>query len=239
MDYRLRVSTRARRLCLRVTCRGELEVVLPRGLDPGGVPALLQRERAWIERALARVERRRQAAPPPAPWRTPDRIDLPALGRAWHLTLRPTAGAGVRAAAIEPDRLRLSGRVEEADACRRALLRWLGREAEAHLVPWLERLGRRLGLRHGAVTIRFQRSRWGSCSPTGAISLNARLLLLPPPLVEYVLVHELCHTRVRNHSPRFWALLSRHCPEQAALRAALRAAGRRLPGWADGRAGGG
>jgi predicted metal-dependent hydrolase len=50
--------------------------------------------------------------------------------------------------------------------------------------------------------------------------------------VDYVLIHELCHTRVRNHSPRFWALVSRYCPDHARLRAELRTAGRNLPTWA-------
>jgi hypothetical protein len=65
----------------------------------------------------------------------------------------------------------------------------------------------------------------------GVISLNARLLLLPPHLVDYVLVHELCHTRHLNHSSAFWRLVARHCPTYPAHRRELCAAGRQLPAW--------
>jgi predicted metal-dependent hydrolase len=75
------------------------------------------------------------------------------------------------------------------------------------------------------------RARWGSCSRERVISLNARLLLLSPPLVDYVLVHELCHTRELNHSRKFWRLVALHCPGYLRLRADLRRAGTLLPAW--------
>lgn len=232
MDYRLRVSERARRLWLKVTGRGELEVVVPRGYDVARIPAIVLREQAWILAARARVEERRQAAPVSAEWRVPDRIELPAMGAAWRVTVRPTAQPGVRVRGLGSERLELTGRVADLSACRVAFDRWLVRQARVHLLPRLTAVSRELALPYAAASVRLQRTRWGSCSGRGAVSLNARLLLLPPYLVDYVLIHELCHTRVRNHSPRFWALVTRHCPDHARLRAELRVAGRNLPDWA-------
>ncbi|MEA2129684.1 MAG: hypothetical protein QOJ85_2575, partial [Solirubrobacteraceae bacterium] len=60
--------------------------------------------------------------------------------------------------------------------------------------------------------IRNQRTRWGSCSTTGAMSFNWRLLLAPEPVLDYVVWHEACHLLVMDHSPDFWALVRRHCP---------------------------
>jgi predicted metal-dependent hydrolase len=73
------------------------------------------------------------------------------------------------------------------------------------------------------VSIRNQRTRWGSCSPSGRISLNWRLIQLPPAISDYVLLHELTHLRHLNHSARFWRELARLCPHHAEARQWLRA----------------
>ncbi|MFB3820224.1 MAG: M48 family metallopeptidase [Candidatus Methylomirabilales bacterium] len=232
IDYRLRVSPRARRLSLRVTLRGELEVVVPRRYNLARIPAVLEREQAWIRAALARAERRRQALPPPPAWQIPAQIHLPAVGATWDVAVRDTGGASVRVGQVGPHRLQLAGRVADEPACRQALGRWLVRQSRLHLVPRLESLGRTLGFPCTRTAVRLQRTRWGSCSSRGLISLNARLLLLPAHLVEYVLVHELCHTRELSHSRKFWRLVEQHCPDHRQRRAELRAAGRALPAWA-------
>jgi predicted metal-dependent hydrolase len=77
------------------------------------------------------------------------------------------------------------------------------------------------GVAAKAVSIRDQRTRWGSCSRDGRLSFNYRLAILPPRLAEYVVVHELCHMLEFNHSPRFWALVARTVPEHRTLRKAL------------------
>jgi predicted metal-dependent hydrolase len=232
MDYRLRVTPWARGLSLRVTAQGALEVVAPRRVGRRTIARVLAQEQAWIQTALASASARRQALPPPVPWRVPPAISLPAVGVHWVLTVRPTAARGVRVLPVGPGELALAGQVGDTTACRQALRRWLVREGQVHLVPRLADLSCALGLPYARTTIRLARSRWGSCSRTGSIALNARLLLLAPPLVDYVLVHELCHTREPNHGPRFWVLVGQHCPEYRRHRAELRAAGKQLPAWA-------
>lgn len=77
------------------------------------------------------------------------------------------------------------------------------------------------GVSHGRISIRKQRTRWGSCSVSGDLSFNYRLGFLPPHLMEYVVVHEICHIREQNHSPAFWALVASACPNPKALRKEL------------------
>src|SRR4029077_2404468 len=84
---------------------------------------------------------------------------------------------------------------EDAAACQAALKTWLTDKAKKHLISWLERVRDKTGLSYSSVSIRQQQTRWGSCSSRRLISLNTRLLFLPPELVTYVLVHELCHTK--------------------------------------------
>lgn len=90
--------------------------------------------------------------------------------------------------------------------------RELRARAAKELPPQLLDLADRHGLAVTRVSIRNQRSRWGSCSPRGHIALNFRLLLMPPDVREYILIHELMHLRQPNHSIRFWRLVEAACP---------------------------
>lgn len=90
--------------------------------------------------------------------------------------------------------------------------RELRARAARELPPQLMALAQRFGLAVARVTIRAQRSRWGACSPAGHITLNFRLLLMPPAVREYILIHELMHLRQPNHSRRFWRLVQEACP---------------------------
>jgi len=230
MDYRLRVTRWARGISLRVTVTGTLEVVTPRRYSPRTILRVLEQEAAWIESAKAKAAVRLQAMPLPV-WQLPQEISLPAVGARWTVTTRLAATRGVRVIESNPDALAFSGPVADHAACRRALRRWLLRKGQDHLLPRLADVSRGCSLPYSRSTVRVARSRWGSCSRLGVISLNARLLLLPPALVDYVLVHELCHTRQPNHSSAFWALVARHCPAYPDHRRELRAAGKQLPAW--------
>lgn len=231
-DYRVRVSARSRRVCLRVTVEQGLEIVVPRGYDLGLLSGLLQRKERWIRRALERIEAYRTALGFGAAWALPQRIELAAIGLAWDVAVRPGAAAGVRLREPGPERLEAFGAIGDERAGRAALRRWLVRQAQAHLAPRLDALSATTGLGYRRVAFRCQKSRWGSCSREGAISLNARLLFLPPALVDYVLIHELCHRVHMNHSRRFWALVARHCPDFRAHDRQLREMWQRVPRWA-------
>jgi len=88
-------------------------------------------------------------------------------------------------------------------------------EARALLTERLDELARRHGFTYNRVFIRKQKTRWGSCSARNNINLNMRLCALPRELIDYVLLHELLHTRIRNHGPRFWEALDRLTGEDA------------------------
>lgn len=105
----------------------------------------------------------------------------------------------------------------------RALLEgWYRNEARRSLPDRVEPFASALRVSPTRITVRGQRTRWGSCSARGAISLNWRLMLLPSDLVDYVIVHELCHLRYMDHSPRFWALVARALPGVENYRRRLR-----------------
>ena len=119
-------------------------------------------------------------------------------------------------------------RAAEQSAVRRLLEAWF-RDRAMELLPLrLAPLAEALDVSYSRVSVRAQRTRWGSCSSRGTISLNWRLVLLPPRLCDYVLVHELAHLREMNHGPRFWALVARLVPDYRERRRSLEASARAL-----------
>ncbi len=235
LEHTIRRSDRARRMRIRVTPRGDVEVVLPRGATEAEAERFIAREREWIERALARIERQRasigvvrEAAA------LPSFVDLRATGGRVSVSYRPTAAASASARRGRDGILTVSGPVRDEDACMASLRRWLFRTAKDSLPDRLGMLADRHGFSVSGVAVRRQRTRWGSCSGRSRLSLNAKLLFLPPDLVDHVLVHELCHTVHPHHSDRFWRLVERHDPAWREHREALSAAWAYVPRWVDG-----
>ncbi len=114
----------------------------------------------------------------------------------------------------------------------RLLREWLLDQADYHLVPWLFRESAVLGRRPANVQVRLQRTRWGSCSSNGTVSLNAVLLFAEPAVVRYLFVHELCHMIALDHSPKFWSAVARYEPNYEELDRRLTAAWSDIPLWA-------
>lgn len=95
-------------------------------------------------------------------------------------------------------------------------------EARRYLPQQLKKYAEQFGFRYGRLTFRNNISNWGSCSAEDNISLNIKLMKLPDELIDYVVLHELCHTVEKNHGPAFWKLMGKVCPDYARRRARLR-----------------
>lgn len=225
---RIRVSTRARRLALRVYPDARVEVVVPPRARPREVESFIAAHREWIEDKRAQALRNRPAPEvfPPA------RIDFALAKQSWRVHL--AGGSGrlrlTQKAGEGGDILEISGAWTRA-ALRKSLLAWLMKAALRQLEPRVAALSAATGIPYSRVSVRRQRSRWGSCSARGTISLNACLLFQRPEVVEYLIIHELAHVRHMNHSARFWQLVERHCADWRALDRELVQGWRRVPQW--------
>jgi predicted metal-dependent hydrolase len=231
-NYRVRVSPRGRNVRLRVTVRNGLEVVIPRGFDPEKVPGILERKKNWVRSALERADAHKKFFEPQPSWKVPTEIQLAALGNTWHVISRSTDANKVTVRELREQVLLVVGAIEDESRCREALARWLMRKTREQLMPRLEALSARTRLRFKRIFIKRPTTRWASCSRGKSISLNAKLLFLPPKTVDYVLIHELCHLVEMNHSTKFWALVETHCPEFRMLDANLREMWKIVPRWA-------
>jgi predicted metal-dependent hydrolase len=197
IPYRVRRSTRARRVRVSVEPSGDVVVTLPRRAPEAAAAEAVDELRGWIERrrrTLARARAEVAREPGTVPW----------LGE----PLRLVAQAGrTRVHRCGGELLVPEG---EASA---ALERWFRRAARAELATRLDAAVGRAGTTYSGLTIRGQRTRWASCSAKGHMSFNWRLLLAPAEVVDYVVEHEVAHLEVMDHSPRFWALLESRVPE--------------------------
>jgi predicted metal-dependent hydrolase len=190
---------RARRYILRIRADGALRVTIPRGGSRREALRFAQRHLSWAARERARLLATRR---PPAQW---------TAGTSILIDGNPVAiardGDIVRAGTIVV-------RVPWAEVNVRPVLEGALREQAKRTLPaQLLALAAAHGLTVTRVTIRNQRSRWGSCSPSARIALNFRLVQMPPAVREYILLHELMHLRHQDHSRRFWAAVQAVCRE--------------------------
>lgn len=232
LDYEIRSIVKARSLRLKMTARDGLIVVAPKGLSERQVTELVAGKRDWITVRLTQFDEVRHLLAEPNTAR-PQAFDLPALAESWLVEYQETKGKTVGARTDQPGRVVVYGAVADHDRCKAALRRWLARRAKEAFEQWLESLSAETGLKSMNLNIKSQRTRWGSCSADGVISLNCKLLFLARELVRYVLMHELCHILERNHTNRFWTHLRQFEPMTDTLHGQMRDAWKRIPAWAN------
>lgn len=225
--FSVRQSGRAKRLSIKVYPRGKVEVVVPKRTSARTVQAFVDEHRDWIRSTRAAFAEQH----PPEPFRLPTRIELPGIARSIGVLYQPTGGARTVRYRLSGDILKLSGNTADSAACVAALKRWLAANAKDHFAPQLNALSALTGNPYKRLRVAGQKTCWGSHSSSGTISINYCLLFLTPPLVRYLMIHELCHAQHMNHSRRFWGLVRRYEPDYRRLDKRLSGAWKDIPGW--------
>jgi hypothetical protein len=221
----IRESLRARHLILQVLPPRTVEVVVPKGMRPDSVASFVHDHRDWIRRAG-----RELIDNYPEPEFKPVTVELPAIGETVPVTYHAT-DRGKPYFRYGTGELHLyCGDAKAVDAPR-LLRRWLLQQGSAYLKPWLMREARATGLIPSSIHMRLQKTRWGSCSSSGVVSLNAALLLVAPELVRYLFIHELCHLKHMTHGRRYWQTVARYEPEFRLLDRRLSDSWKQMPTW--------
>jgi predicted metal-dependent hydrolase len=206
---------RARRYILRVRADGGLRVTIPRAGSRAEAARFVERQAAWIEKERARV----RSAGGPVEWGHGGQVLL--RGERVHIEVAD----GGRVLRYGERVIRIPAGIGNLRRCIEGDLRVLAR---AELGARLHALARAHALIVAGLSIRNQKSRWGSCSRSGRIALNFRLVQMPPEVSDYVLLHELMHLKQQNHSRQFWRLVEAACPGFRAAERWLKTEGRAL-----------
>ncbi len=213
LSYTLKRKKRMKHLYLYVR-DGEVEVRCNPGVSLGAIENFLLGKEPWIRRKL------REQHPDHDPTES-----FPWDGRLIPLEFEQKADRKTFRFDYDPDKERalLSGpSLPDATRIRELYEAYYRRHAAEILSPAIEHWSRITGLAPTRVGYRRARSRWGSCSSRNALSLNTRLLICPPEIRDYVIVHELCHIQHKNHSKDFWNLVGRYLPDWKERRKRLR-----------------
>lgn len=215
--YTIRRSERVKYLRI-VVKHANIEVVAPPKVSDRKIKAFVELQQEWIKAASLRVAEKIQAIPTLAPVAYAHGVTVPYHGRQIPLRVQATSKATLRVG-LQSDSefvIDLPARVnatESSELIRQALIRWMKNQARQQAGIYIEKHAQRHALVPRSLKIKTQKSRWGSCGPQNDINLNWLLILAPPAALEYVVVHELCHIKHKNHSRDFWQLVTEHMPD--------------------------
>ncbi len=222
--YSIKRHPRAKRIKLRTSSKSGLVITLPLRFSEKKIPLVLEDNKEWIIKQLSSITPKLEVS-------LPDVITLPITSRTWPIEY---LACKARMQIIErpSGEIVVAGDVAKIEHCQALLLKWTKLKATQFLLPRLTMLSQYMQLEFKKVTLRDQRTVWGSCTASKAISLNYKLIFLPPHLIDYVLIHELCHLRHLNHSASFWSLVQKYDENWKKHRRELRLASQFIPNWA-------
>ena len=223
--WRVRRSKRARNMAIHVRHVDDIEVVVPESATAAAVERFVASQRDWIRRACEALA---DQGPPPD-LRLPNRIDLPLCAASWVVAYDQKVGK--KGWHDRGHTLDIGASQSQRVQGRRALRAWLQHKGREVLVPMLEQRANAMGMPYKRVQVRGQKTRWGSYSSTGTVSLNYCLLFTPPDLADYLCVHELCHSQHMNHSRAYWQLVKSFAPNYRAQEARLNNVRKLVPDW--------
>ncbi|MDR3560276.1 MAG: SprT family zinc-dependent metalloprotease [Negativicutes bacterium] len=222
LTFHIEYSNRRRSVRIRIVPPAAIEVVAPTGLSQKEIELLLHKRTTWIAAQLARLA---VVAASPLNASLADDAPLLYLGLIRRLAVLPSPARRAKVV-LEDERLAVylpaTSPDDKADLVADALRKWYIRSASQLLTERTAYWAREIGVRPHRLSIRDQKTRWGSASTRGNVNYNWRIIMAPPETVDYLVVHELCHIKVPNHSATFWLLVSQSVPDYKQHRAWLR-----------------
>ena len=209
VNYDVKRSRRARRVRFEIRLESGLTVVIPYRFSIEDLPQLLYAKKNWILRKIEdcrEFQSNRMAALSGSVFYLGQYLQI-IEQRDHHQSTSVSLGQNSITINLNID-----------DNLNQALETWLCSKAKELISRKVYIFGQQIGVRFHRLSIRNTRTRWGSCSRLGNLNFNWKLIKAPEPVIDYVIIHELCHLKEMNHSPAFWALLGKYCPDYAEQR---------------------
>jgi predicted metal-dependent hydrolase len=204
--------------------KGKVFVMVPERLSRAVIESLVTEKTRWIKEKLA--IQKEIIAIKPKEFISGEAFSY--LGKSHPLKIESGLYLAIK---LHQDELVVSVRDKAADnaqAIKQLLIKWFKQQAELALRDKTEHYSRMIGVNASSVTIKSFKARWGSCSVTAAIQYNWKIIIAPDRIVNYVVIHELCHILHHNHSPAFWKAVERYCHDYRDCSAWLKINGARL-----------
>ncbi len=220
--YKLVKSRRAKYVRIKISASGEVSVVLPQGVAAKHAHGFIKKKSQWIVKTI-------KAIPEVKNNLFPETLDLKLLDEQWKLNYvkhTPPLLHDVKLEQISSNTLEIRVATDDWIDVKKLLNKWCRLKAKKIFPEMLEALAEEHGFHFNKISIRSQKTRWGSCASNKNISLNSKLLLMPEYIVKYVMIHELCHTIEMNHSAKFWNLVEDCDPQYRENRKQLKMLGK-------------
>jgi predicted metal-dependent hydrolase len=214
VKYVLKRSRAARLVWLKISRDAGLTVTVPFYYNCETLSSYLSCRSGWILRNLDKFSK---AAPIAETDNSPLPETIPYLGQYFTLKLNP-GKRGFTAVPLDSSVLGFNLHLTLGEPSRQSLKNWLRDQATRVINERVKKIGMKMQsdchrADYNRVYIRDQKSRWGSCSAKRNLSFNWRLIMVPESIIDYVIIHELCHLKEMNHSKTFWKLVAEYCPE--------------------------
>lgn len=213
MDYTTRVHPRARRITLRLDTAGRPVITVPPFTPKWFVSQFVKNHTDWIAGHQQQLQNSKG--------KFLSDVGVTIFGRQYTLAVTDTDGAS--AVTIDGSTVRVKRHTGKKTAD--ILSRFLKNTATHYLIPRTRQLAEKMNTAVQKITLRAQTTRWGSCSSTGTLSFNWKLVHFPPDVIDYVIIHELAHRQHMDHSKEFWQCVERYNPEYRVHRGWLKRQG--------------
>lgn len=219
--YLIKKHRRAKYVKLRVSEKG-LVITVPYRFSKKEIPDVLEVHKEWIIKQFSLLPIKSDTLP--------EHIFFHGQAEVWHISY---VNSHLKWEIVEKpqQQLMVIGNIEDKKTCKQKLLRWMRNRAKLILLERLKHISQQINLPYRDAAIRDQKTMWGSCTASKNISLSYKLIFIPIPLMDYVIIHELCHTKHLNHSLSFWRLVASFDPHCQQHKKELRHTKQYIPDW--------
>lgn len=221
--YQIKRHPRAKHVKLRAVPKQGLLITVPTRFKLTEIPSILNENQQWIIKQLAMLKQPQQVC-------LPEEIFFRSMNVRYRVSYLASSNK-LELITRPQQEISLTGKVDDTEHCYAMLTKWSRLIAKDFLSHLLQQISSETVLPYKQLTIRDQKSLWGSCTHEKSINLNYKLIFLPIALARHVIIHELCHTRFLNHSDRFWQLVAKYDYHWQQHRRELRKADQYIPDW--------